>query len=488
MNGQSELVRYLRDRLTATEEELAEQKWAFEQFLRSPSWRWTAPVRWAVKQFRKLSNGHHSPTSPAVSSKTAESVNGVEANSVEEAKVLFTNLCQISLQTFLDSGATLDLPQSPTPEISIVLVLFNRAELTLACLRSIAETRNAQIEIVIVDNASSDRTAQLLNRLRGARIIANDTNLHFLEGANQAARECRGEYILLLNNDAQLLPGALRSALRTIRESPDVGAVGGKIILLDGTLQEAGSIVWHDGSCAGYGRGDDPFAPMYTFRRDVDYCSGAFLLTPRKLWDQLGGFDKTFAPAYYEETDYCLRLWQLGYRVVYEPDAAIVHYEFASSKSAAAATGLQARNQKVFAERHRAVLEKRQRQGKDPMLQARARNAERRALCVVDRVDDGLADCRALAKQGYFVTLYPLIEIDEPRERVYAELPREVEIMTGRGREKLEHFLESRKGYYSTMIVSPERMEALTSCMKAHPDWFEHVRLVHDPHSMDGEA
>ena len=69
-----------------------------------------------------------------------------------------------------------------------------------------------------------------------------------------------------------------------------------KIILLDGTLQEAGSIVWRDGSCLGYGRGDNPLAPMYNFRRDVDYCSGAFLLTPRKVWQQLQGFDEAFKP------------------------------------------------------------------------------------------------------------------------------------------------------------------------------------------------
>ena len=140
---------------------------------------------------------------------------------------------------------------------------------------------------------------------------------------NQAAREAHGKYLLVLNNDAQLQPGALRSALTTIGSSPDIGAVGGRIILLDGTLQEAGSIIWRDGSCLGYGRGDDPFAPTYMFRRDVDYCSGAFLLTPRALWNQMGGFDEKYKPAYYEETDYCMRLWERGLRVVFDPDVPL---------------------------------------------------------------------------------------------------------------------------------------------------------------------
>ena len=72
----------------------------------------------------------------------------------------------------------------------------------------------------------------------------------------------------------------------------------------------------------GYGRGDDPSAAMYNFRRDVDYCSGAFLLTPVETWEQLNGFDPVFEPAYYEETDYCMRLWERGLRVVYEPSAS----------------------------------------------------------------------------------------------------------------------------------------------------------------------
>ena len=68
--------------------------------------------------------------------------------------------------------------------------------------------------------------------------------------------------------------------------------------------------MWNDGTCLGYGRGDDPARAVYQFRRPVDFCSGAFLLTPRALFEELGGFDVDFRPAYYEEVDYCLRLWE----------------------------------------------------------------------------------------------------------------------------------------------------------------------------------
>ena len=152
------------------------------------------------------------------------------------------------------------------------------------------------MEVIVIDNASTDETPRLLDRVQGARVVRNSANVHFLLAVNQAARLARGDYLLLLNNDAQLQPGSLDAALATLESSPDIGAVGGRIILLDGMLQEAGSIIWRDGSCLGYGRNDDPFAPMYMFRRDVDYCSGAFLLTPRAIWEQLDGFDEAFAP------------------------------------------------------------------------------------------------------------------------------------------------------------------------------------------------
>ena len=158
-----------------------------------------------------------------------------------DLKVFLTSLYRVTLQSFLSSGTPLQLPQSENPEISIILVLFNRAELTLACLRSITESQTLPLEVIIVDNASSDETTRLLNLLQGARIIRNSENVNFLLGVNQAAREARGEYVLILNNDTQLMPNTLRSALTTIRSAPDTGAVGGRLILLDGTLQEGGA-------------------------------------------------------------------------------------------------------------------------------------------------------------------------------------------------------------------------------------------------------
>jgi GT2 family glycosyltransferase/glycosyltransferase involved in cell wall biosynthesis len=363
--------------------------------------------------------------------------------------------------------------------------------LTLACLRSLAENHSERLEIIIVDNNSQDETSLLLDRLRGPRIIRNPENRNFLLAVNQGARDASGEYLLMLNNDAQVLPGTLRSTLNTIRRAPDIGGVGGRLILLDGTLQEAGSIIWRDGSCVGYGRGDNPFAPMYMFRRDVDYCSGAFLLTPRRVWEELGGFDERFKPAYYEETDYCTRLWERHLRVVYDPNSILLHYEFASSESVNHATDLQRDHQRIFAARHQQLLATHFAPDLNSIVQARMKDrGNSRVLFVDDRVPhawlgSGFPRARAILiamlKQGCVATFYPLTEFAEDWISVYSDVPPEIEVMIGYGPPLLETFLRNRKSYYNTIFVSrPHNMQILKPILDTHPDWFEETNIIYD--------
>jgi GT2 family glycosyltransferase/glycosyltransferase involved in cell wall biosynthesis len=498
-NKQHELIRSLQKQLEATERELAGQKWVFQQFLQSPSWRMTYPIRWLAKQLRALRNWLMALFRPAVTSVSEsltvqpepEPAELEEIEAPSDLKVFFTHFCEVQLQIFLSSTALLPLPHCENPEISVIVVLFNRAELTLACLRSLAENYSELMELIIVDNASTDETAVLLDRLRGARIIRNSENRNFLLAVNQAAREARGEYLLLLNNDAQVLPGTLRSVLATIRSAPDIGAAGGRLIFLDGTLQEAGSIMWRDGSCLGYGRGDNPFAPMYMFRRDVDYCSGAFLLTPRSIWNQTGGFDEIFKPAYYEETDYCARLWERGLRVVYDPNAVVVHYEFASSDSAKAATDLQRDRQRIFANRHQGLLSNHYSPDLNNVLPARMKDGgKKRVLFIDDQVPhtwlgSGFPRSRAilhsLLRQNCFVTFYPLSAFEEDWTSVYSDMPSEVEFMMRYGPPLLEPFLRNRHKYYDTILVSrPHNMKMIKPILEAHPDWFEETQVLYD--------
>src|SRR5579875_1781746 len=271
----------------------------------------------------------------------------------EDVKEIATAQAKEHLRRFLESNSLLELPRSTVPRLSILLVLYNRAELSLACLRSL-QPRLAEVgaEVILVDNASRDNTGTLLDRLCGTTVIRNRDNRGFPVAVNQAAEAAEGEFLLLLNNDTEVLGDSLGAALRFLESNPDAGAAGGRIILLDGTLQEAGCTFWRAGHAFQYGRGDSPTAAEYLFQRDVDYCSAAFLMTRRQLFAEMGGLDTAFSPGYFEDGDYCVRLWRAGWRVVYLPQVAILHYENGSAVSGKDTHALYQRNHLYFIQKH----------------------------------------------------------------------------------------------------------------------------------------
>ncbi|MEK6282043.1 MAG: glycosyltransferase [Acidobacteriota bacterium] len=412
------------------------------------------------------------------------------------SKDVLDGLARISLDSFLASNSIIEFPSHATPKVSIILVLYNRAELTLPCLYSILRSDVDSYEVVIVDNASTDETPSLLAKIKGAEIVRNGTNLHFLRACNQAAKKARGKYILLLNNDAQLVAGSISTALRTLNSSSDIGAVGGKIILPDGTLQEAGSIIWQDGSCLGYGRGDSPFAPAYMHKRDVDYCSGAFLLTYRELFLEDGGFDEDYSPAYYEETDYCVRLWKRGMRVVYDPNVIIFHYEFASASSQRSAIDLQIEHRKIFANKHRDWLQPQQAAAPVNILAARAhvKEGQRQILFLDDCVPHltlGRGFPRSnrilteLVNLGHAVTFYPTLKPLEEWSDVYQDIPSEVEVMLECGLQKLRDFLYERSHYYDLILISrPHNMAPFKSVLAENPNLCGRARIIYDAEAL----
>lgn len=258
---------------------------------------------------------------------------------------------EAALTVFLAGEARICFPEPDTPEGTVVMVLFQQAAKTLAALKALAASDFRSFRLILVDNASTDSTAELLSRIDGARIHRNRENVHFLRANNQVLPELAGDFVLFLNNDAVVAPEAVGLAAARLREQPDCGAVGGTLIYPDGRLQEAGCIIWREGACQGVGRGDDPEKARYAFCREVDFCSGAFLMTRTRLFREAGGFDPRYAPAYYEEVDYCVWLQQEGYAVVYDPAVRVVHHEFGSSGKAAAVQWMQ-QHQARFLEKH----------------------------------------------------------------------------------------------------------------------------------------
>ncbi|BCV25495.1 glycosyltransferase [Gelria sp. Kuro-4] len=218
------------------------------------------------------------------------------------------------------------------PQVSIIIPHYNRLELINRCLEAIRKNSGpaSAYEIIVVDNGSSDGSREFLEKHQDVRCISNAGNMGFTLAANQGAAGARGKYLIFLNNDTEVQEGWL-AALMAAASPENVGAVGARLIYPSGKLQEAGGIVFADGSGWNYGRGEDKDDPRFLYPRDVDYCSGAALLVKARAFWTVGGFDPQYAPAYYEDTDLCFSLRQHGWRVVYQPRAVVVHLEGATA-------------------------------------------------------------------------------------------------------------------------------------------------------------
>lgn len=417
--------------------------------------------------------------------KTVRDINSIKAE--------FRTARQQELEAFLSAKRKLDFSTPTSPKLTILLVLWNQAELTLACLRALHKQDNGTFEVLIVDNASSDATKQLLSMINGIRVITNAENMGFLKAVNMAAYQAQGQYLLLLNNDAVVRQESIQRAIARIESAPDIGAVGGRVILPNGMLQEAGSIVWQDGSCLGYRRGESPDNSEAMFVREVDYCSGVFLLTKTELFCQMGGFDVKYAPAYYEDTDYCTRLWKRGLKVVYDPAVVLDHFEYGSAALNEQASQQMEINEKKFLSTHSEFLIKHFNYSNPNILYARMKNDHKgRVLFIDDRVPlknlgagfpRAKSILQAINEKGWFITFYPLNEpnlVDDWQD-IYEAIPDTIEVIRGYGMNKLERFLTDRAGYYDVLFISrPPNMMKINRLYNKRPDLFSGLKIIYD--------
>jgi GT2 family glycosyltransferase/glycosyltransferase involved in cell wall biosynthesis len=314
----------------------------------------------------------------------------------------------------------LDIPYSDEPAVSVIIPTYGQLEHTLRCLASIAANPPAlPIEVIVIDDAWPGEDAEALSLVRGVRLLRNDTNVGFLHSCNRAAAKARGEYLFLLNNDTQVLDDWLEPMVSLFQQRPSTGAVGAKLLYPDGRLQEAGGIIWQDGSGWNFGRLEDPGKPAYNYVREVDYCSAAALLVERKVFVELGGFDERYAPAYYEDTDLCFRLRGIGLRTLYQPAARIVHYEGVSHgrDTAVGIKSHQVANRSTFIGVWADVLAKEHYRNRDDAFRARERAMGRKIVLVVDHYvptpdrDAGsramMACLHVLLHAGFMVKFWP---------------------------------------------------------------------------------
>jgi GT2 family glycosyltransferase len=231
--------------------------------------------------------------------------------------------------------------------VSVVVVAWRNAERLETCLAALAaqgappSSKAASSEaasseavpfetLVVLNGASDEVVAVVRERIAGARVVQSRVNRGFGGGANLAAAEARGQFLVFLNDDTEVQPGWLANLVDTARAHPEAGALGSRTITEAGYLLEAGSVLWRNGSVWHVGRGLPATTTRYRYLRRVDYCSGSSLLLRRDAWDAAGGFDEGYFPGYYEDVDLCLQLRRLGFHILYEPRSVVSHHESSS--------------------------------------------------------------------------------------------------------------------------------------------------------------
>lgn len=358
---------------------------------------------------------------------------------------------------------------------SVIIPVFNKVEFTFQCLRSLlAEIEFEETEIIVVDDASTDETASVLANFGGLlRVITNERNLGFVESCNRGAAEARGDFLIFLNNDTTVQPGWLSALVKTAEADDNVGAVGSLFLYPDGRVQEAGGGVWRDGEAFRYGWGRSQEDRRLLFAREVDYCSGASLLVRRELFEQLGGFDMRYAPAYYEDVDLCMGVNSLGRKVVFQPQSRVVHYEGATGGRDVGSVAMkryQALSYEQFRLKWRDVLAREHcARGKVSEERAADRRRGPELLVVSDRLPTPERDAgsaRVVCILGILARTYRVVFVglnkgrNRSRERALWRLG--VETMG-----QADFLREARRGRFSAAVISnPDVAEALLPALR----------------------
>jgi GT2 family glycosyltransferase/glycosyltransferase involved in cell wall biosynthesis len=269
------------------------------------------------------------------------------------------------------------------PRVSIIVPVFGNPLMTFTCLASVHAQTRGSFEVLVMDDASPEPVAEALRQVTGVRFERNAANLGFIGNCNRGAELARGDVLVFLNNDTIVTEGWLEALVGVLDQRADAGLVGARLVYPDGRLQEAGGLVWRDGSAWNYGRDDDPDRPEYNYVREVDYCSGACIAIRRALFAGLGGFDRRYDPAYYEDTDLAFSVRAAGCKAYYQPLAKIVHFEGQTSgtDTAQGVKRHQVINQATFAAKWAQELAAHQPNGVRPEIE-RDRWAQLRVLVV----------------------------------------------------------------------------------------------------------
>lgn len=273
------------------------------------------------------------------------------------------------------------------PDVSIIIPVYNQFSYTYNCLKSIEKfTDDVKYEVIIADDLSTDLTTRLSSICENLIVVRNETNLRFLLNCNNASKYARGKYLLFLNNDTQVQDKWLSSLISLIESDESIGMVGSKLVYPDGTLQEAGGIIWNDASGWNYGRNQNPLLPEFNYVRETDYISGASIMIRKSLWNEIGGFDERYVPAYNEDSDLAFEVRKHGYKVLYQPESVVVHFEGKSNGTdlTSGQKAYQVTNAKKFHDKWKDELTKHHLPNGQDIFLARDKSIGRKSILFID--------------------------------------------------------------------------------------------------------
>lgn len=352
--------------------------------------------------------------------------------------------------------------------VTILIPVHGQWHWTERCLKALALTEAADLAVVVVINdASKDDTYANMKRFPWVEVRQAPKNLGFTRACNFGALNVDTEYILFLNNDTEPLPGFLNSLVACTDSESDVGIVGSKLIYPDGILQEAGSIIWRDGSGHNYGKYQNADEYKYLMPRNVDYCSGASILVRTELFKNLNGFDERFAPAYFEDVDLSFAARKMGFHTRYEPRSVVIHHE-GGSHGRDVTKGLKAyqdTNKEKFCEKWKKELEEQSEPYKIPLRSAsRSGHQVRRIMLFADHIfltpqlDAGslrsLEILLLCQEMGYEVVFCSAA--DSPLKKS-AEDMRRIGIVALAGEVELRDFLSEESDFVDLVFLSRAR-------------------------------
>ena len=372
------------------------------------------------------------------------------------------------------------------PQISIIIPVYNQINFTLNCLKSICNSKNyINYEIIIINDASTDKTNERLKEIKNLKIITNSENLGFIKSCNLGAVEAKGEFLYFLNNDTIIKDYSIDELFHTFSNLKNVGLVGSKLIYPNNKLQEAGGIIWSDASGWNYGNGKDKDHINFNYARDVDYCSGASVMITKKLFLELGMFDNYFAPSYYEDTDLAFKVREKGLRVIYQPLSEVIHFEGATSGTNinSGVKQYQKINKEKFFTRYQDLLSNHYANG-EHVIKAIDRTKIQNCL-VIDTItpqpdrDSGSIDTynqlMFLNNYGFHTTFIPLENFAEIKNYTQDLQKKGIKCIYKPYYHSLEKFCSDHKNFFDLILINRE--ENFTSIYPLAKKYFPNAKL-----------